>query len=477
MGEKNIKSYVVVVIAALIMIGFGFLPPFGQITVQGMRILGIFLGMIFAWCFGEIIWASFLALIMASICGFGVINSNYTSAFGNASIGTMIAVMIFCYAVQQCGLLTEVARWITSMKIVQKTPYSLLVGFYAASIILSMLVSNCIPVIFILWALFYEIADQIGIKPYSSFAGVMLCGVAVISNMACAAMPYCAMVILEQNIARASETTFTFNTILYLIVFILICLSMLLFVLVFRFVCRLKFDFEIPARNTYKMSISTEMKYVLGTFSVMLFFLVVPNIMPQTSFMYQLFVGKLGAMGIFLIGVVVLAIVKVNGKPVLNATKALADGVSWELMILMGSAVCVSGYLTADGMGILPTVVALLDPIVAGKSATTIIIIFAVISLIMTNVINDVVTASIMIPLAMSFVMSAGGSTQLLMIVTVAATMQGCLMASGAVVGAMMHGNTQWLRAKDVFKWVAIMEVIVCAILIAVVCVGSLLGI
>ena len=55
--REDKKFYIVVAITALIMYGFGFLPTFGQVSPQGMKILGIFLGCIFAWCFGELVWS------------------------------------------------------------------------------------------------------------------------------------------------------------------------------------------------------------------------------------------------------------------------------------------------------------------------------------------------------------------------------------------------------------------------------------
>lgn len=48
------KSYYIhMAIIVFFMIGFGFLPTFGPVTPMGMKILGIFLGCIYAWTIGE----------------------------------------------------------------------------------------------------------------------------------------------------------------------------------------------------------------------------------------------------------------------------------------------------------------------------------------------------------------------------------------------------------------------------------------
>ena len=44
--KKNRMYYVHIVIFLMILFGVGFLPPFAQITPMGMRVLGVFLGVI-----------------------------------------------------------------------------------------------------------------------------------------------------------------------------------------------------------------------------------------------------------------------------------------------------------------------------------------------------------------------------------------------------------------------------------------------
>lgn len=79
--REDKKFYLVVAITVLIMYGFGFLPPFGQVSPLGMKILGIFLGCIFAWCFGELVWSSILGLVSLGIFGFGTMGVNFASAY------------------------------------------------------------------------------------------------------------------------------------------------------------------------------------------------------------------------------------------------------------------------------------------------------------------------------------------------------------------------------------------------------------
>ena len=68
--KKHTLYYVHVVIFLLITFGFGFLPPFGQITEVGMKVLGAFLGAVYGWLFIALDWPSLIALLALGISGY-----------------------------------------------------------------------------------------------------------------------------------------------------------------------------------------------------------------------------------------------------------------------------------------------------------------------------------------------------------------------------------------------------------------------
>ncbi len=62
-AKKNKMVYLHIAIMLVLMFGIGFLPPFGQITALGMKVLGCFLGIVYGWIFIDLLWVSFLALL------------------------------------------------------------------------------------------------------------------------------------------------------------------------------------------------------------------------------------------------------------------------------------------------------------------------------------------------------------------------------------------------------------------------------
>ena len=64
MAAKNTKSYIHVAIMLALMLGIGYLPPFAQVTPLGMKVLGVFLGLVYGGVlsifYGPVSWDSLL---------------------------------------------------------------------------------------------------------------------------------------------------------------------------------------------------------------------------------------------------------------------------------------------------------------------------------------------------------------------------------------------------------------------------------
>ena len=59
-GGYLVKS----IIGILIMLCFRFIPPITPITPAGMALIGEFIGMIFLWVFVDMMWPTFLGMVL-----------------------------------------------------------------------------------------------------------------------------------------------------------------------------------------------------------------------------------------------------------------------------------------------------------------------------------------------------------------------------------------------------------------------------
>ena len=259
--KSNKKFYIIVFLTVLIMFGFGELPTFGQVSPTGMRILGIFLGCIFAWCFGELIWSSILGLVLLCIYNFGSMATNFSSAYGNNTMATMFTAVVFCYSIEKSGALSEIAKWIVGQHWAERSGWGLVLAFYIASAIMGAAATNVVPVMILLWALFYEMAKELDIKPNDPIAVIILCGIGVVGYVGVAAMPYGAMTVLVRGTAENFDPNFVFNIGHYMLLNIITAVVYIpLVVLVLKLLFSKRVNLKMTVREPYKMNLSTEAK-------------------------------------------------------------------------------------------------------------------------------------------------------------------------------------------------------------------------
>jgi len=476
LNSKNKSFYITLAITLALMFGVGCLPPVASITPVGMKILGVFLGCIFAWIRGEIIWAGILTIFLLPAYGISTVPAQFASAFGNNNIATAMACMVFCHVFQTCGLMTELARWLTSSKIAQKGKYWLLTMFLITSFILSAFAQQAISSVLILWALFYETAKQIGAKPYEPFTVCSLISIVITGCAGVAVVPFgyftiCGLGIVQNYDPSITNTYFVQH---FLTVFLFAVIYIPVLIAFLKFVIQPKTSAEFVAREPYPLIFTSAQKKALFFLAAMTIVMVVPNLCAADTFLYQLFVGKLGTLGILLATCVIMMMTREDGKPLLDIGAAL-NNMQWELIVLMGSALALCNLMTMDEAGIMQTLIALFTPILGSVGKVGFIVLFGLIVLIMTNCINDFVSLTIMLPIGCSFFVPMGGNSALLLAIAVTASMQGCFMPSGSVQGAMMHGNKEWMHSKDVYKYVLILELVFAACLALTAWIGTVI--
>ena len=80
MDKQNVKIRINFAIMVILMIGIGFLPPFGQVTPMGMRVLGVFVGTLYGWITIDFVMASMVGMLFLGLSG-------YTNIIGALAAG------------------------------------------------------------------------------------------------------------------------------------------------------------------------------------------------------------------------------------------------------------------------------------------------------------------------------------------------------------------------------------------------------
>lgn len=90
----------------------GFLPPFGEITPMGMRVLGVFLGMLYGWLTVGFAWPSLLGLFILGTTGVTTVGEALSYGFGSLYASVLIIMgFIFAYYLESCKLTDAIAAF------------------------------------------------------------------------------------------------------------------------------------------------------------------------------------------------------------------------------------------------------------------------------------------------------------------------------------------------------------------------------
>lgn len=183
-------QYIHIAISILFMFGFGYLPPFSTVTPLGMKLLGIFIGVIYAYSTCEIVWPSLLAIIAFALSG-------YTASFAQAvsmTLGSsLVFQMITQYFTTGAIVIYGVSKWLIrktlSIKAFHDRPQLYTWCFFFLTM-WCCIVMETIPLFLLLYSIWSDIAENCDYDKNSSFRYFGFGGILLAEMLGVAMMPY-----------------------------------------------------------------------------------------------------------------------------------------------------------------------------------------------------------------------------------------------------------------------------------------------
>ena len=470
--SKASSFYIQIAAAVLVMIVVGMLPPIGQITPYGMKVLGIFLGCIIGWGFGHQITISIFALILLSFSGGGSLAAIFSAAYGNQSLLMVLFGFIFCFGMEQTGIMQWVANFILSRKFATKSPWFISLAFWLACALCSAVITNCLPVIILMWTMFYNIVEKVQVPRSSKWVQITMIMMCVVGYTGSVIMPYAGWNLLCYSMAMSVVQGLQIN--LFAHCTLMSILNIIIITLIFvisKFVLGKGIDFEVSSDiiGVEATKMDKRSKWGLFYLVVLALAMFLPNVMDKTIPIIAA-LNNLSTTGIFAAVSLLLCVTYVEGKPLMEPLEAVKS-VPWSLYYLLGTALYLAGLLTAQDVGISATLTILLKSMLGNVGIVGVIVMFVAFGCLVTNAVNNVVCVNIFIPIGAALLLGLGGDVETVSILTsllAPILYLGLIVPSGSVVGALMHGNSEWLAAKNVYLYAGIGCLIVTIVCCAV---------
>lgn len=452
---KSIKYYIHSVITVAIMFGFGCLPAMNPITPLGMQVLGIFLALLYGWTFVDQVWPSILGMVALSLTGYMPLKGLMAAGFGSSTVMLMWFMLIIAALVDSAGVSKFLATFFITRKPVLGKPWVLITTFFFTTFIISAMTST-VPAIIVCWGIVYSMIKQLGYKQGDSFTSFMIVGVVYSCLIGLSLFPWktVQMVVLGMFETMAGYKIDYISYVSVTLPVSIVCI--VAYVLLGRFVFKPDVEnLKTVTRDSFRaedLQINFQQKVILGLLCALVFFLLVPSLLPTAWSVTQILTG-LGAHGVAFLIMGAMVFLRFDGKPMLNI-RTSSGKMQWDSIFLTAAMLPFADALNAESTGINTFLVERFGLIFNGVSPELFIFLVLVIAIVATQFMNNAICGGIMFPIIYPFALAIGVNPGLVTVLMIYVLVIAVLTPAGSPMSALMFSNTEWISTREIYKYI-----------------------
>lgn len=454
--KKRSKAYLInAFIGIILMFGIGFIPPIAPITEMGMKVLGVFIGMIYLFSACDVGWSAVLSICALSIVGYTSLNSAAAGALGHAVVFQSAMAYIVAGSLNYYGVTEMIARWILSRKVLKGRPYLFVFAIYM-SMCFIMIFTSSLAICILYWAIFDGIRKVLKYEVGTKFVSSTIVGIALAFVVGGAIAPIRGWQLSLLNLWN--ENVGALDLAEFLAITIPGCILSMAGYLFYQ-VKILKADFSPIANFDVTTLASAEkmdgrQRKLLIVAGVVFAFVFLCALLPKSFPLYGFMNSKIGAAGFFALGAVVLGLCSHdNGKEALiDFAGVCSKCIIWNVLLMIGATMVVASALTNESTGILAAIQQALGGLFAGKGSWFVLIVTMVITTLLTNTASNIAIGTAMIPIIAPFVASTGSNATALGIMMIWLVNMGLILPGASAPVGLVHGNEN-LTSKEAYKY------------------------
>ncbi len=470
--EKAISSkmkYINIIIVLFLIFGFRYIPPFSTLTPTGMHVLGIFLGVVYGWSTVDLIWPGFFAIIsMSFVEGFDL-TSIIASGFGSSTFWIILFMLMFVMVFERAGGTQFVATWFITRKFLHGKPVLFNFMFLFAAFLIGML--NGIAACLLFYTILYKICEQVGYKKHTKYPVFMIFGITFMAMFGSVSHSLLGSPLILANAFRAAS-----GIDLTLIDFIKVCWLFsvflnLVYCLALKFIFRC--DLEPLANVDIETVVNMDALKVTPQLKVMFFLVIVlvlgiagGAMLPAEWTLTQI-LNQLGLLGISMILLGIMTYWKVEDHYLFDFRK-YANTIQWDCLFICAVVMPMSGMLTMEGTGINLFISSILGDALASLPPLAFVAAVLFLGMILTNFGNNVSICVLLMPVIINVCGTTGLDPAPIYMCMIFAVHLAMLTPGACPYAALVWGNTEWISAKEIYKYVPMIMMLfyICIVLV-----------
>lgn len=436
---KNSK-YLHVLVMFILALGIPLLPAPGQITLYGMKAMGIFISVLYGWIVFDLFWSSIFGFAMLGLSGLMLPLAAVTTGIGDPMLVTTMLALAFAIAVSKIGVAELMGNWLLKQKLFHKSPWLLIAGIIYSGWLIGSIGPGMAGIV-LLWVITLNIADVCKINrkdPLVNFVMVMI----VLATMAGSnIMPFRAHVLIFKAYLNQIINIGIPDSGYIICVTVFSFLVVLLMILIARFILRLDASkFVLPNEILEKLESTTATKKQKIGFVITIIYsllLILPSffVFPGSTIL-----ASWGVPGMSLFALLLLALVKDEGKGIIRIHDVFRD-LDWNLIMLLAVTFPIATCMRSEESGIMGTIMQYVAPLVSTLGLTAFFVISILILGILTQVVHNVVLGAVFMPFLLPFATELGGNIYTLWLMMFLILNTAYCTPGGSLQAAMIYGN------------------------------------
>lgn len=440
-------QWVHMVITLALMFLFGYLPPFATVTPLGMKLLGVFIGVIYAYsACGDIIWPSLFAIIAFGISGYSSMAQVITNGLGHNVVFQSIVGFVAAGSLSYYGFGKWFVRWSLSKPIFKKSPMLYVWAFFVI-FGLSCVVVNQIVLSLILYGIWNDIADNCGYDEKSGFRYVGFGGVMLSTVLGGGMIPYQSWMLgLANNWSAAVGTQLNMG--------VMACITIpttVLIITAYVFVSKWIFKIDYSKMQRFDETklgedskvMRPRVKRILIVYCLTVIICILGNTLIGSK-LATLVNQTITVAGCYCICAAILLILpsgEGDGQPCIVFKEVKNSAISWEVILMCAVTLPLSSAVTSEATGVVPWISGVFAPIFAGKGPGFILVFTIIVSMILTNLGSNIAFGSALIPIIAPFTVAAGMNPTLAGAALVYMVNVGLILPGASAPAAIFHSQ------------------------------------
>lgn len=437
---------------------FRLVPAPTGLTQLDMQVTGIFSGTIILWLFVSTTWPSILAIAAVALTPIYTHAQVLAGSIGSWVTSFVLFSSMVTFALSRSGILRRFAVWFISRPIAKKNPWVLIFLFFLGPLVMGAFMSP-LPTYIVFAAIAEEIFKELGYEKGDRTPQMLILGILSISSLSTAStpiahtVPILAFSLYEKDMGTAID--FVSYTMFGIVVSLIILVAMLL---IFRYVFKpdlskiQNFDSSFLTRD--KTAITKQEIYSLAVFLAVVAIWMLPGLIQDVLPGLHGVINRMGTAIPAMLGVVILCLIRVEGKSLIDINEALKS-VPWTAVMMVAAAMILGSALTSKEIIVTKRIVDLMTPLTSGLSPMAFVLFVALFTIVFTNFASNTVTVTLIYTMIMPLVLSGAvqgvNPAALTCIIGAGASLAQATPPSTAQAAIAAGGG--WLKVDTMFRY------------------------